>query len=94
MQNRNETTPGLALYVTLTPQDAELLRAAVPAAAVPRDALGTKDTLRLAQTALSAVARAILRQGYQPQPLSAEMRLAGAPVPGTLPPGVITVQLG
>lgn len=32
-------------------------------------------------------------KGYQPQPVSAEMRPTGAPAPATLPPGVIMVQL-
>jgi hypothetical protein len=70
------------------------IRAALPAEVPDRDALGNKATNTLAQIALGAICRAILGQGYQPAPLSAEMRPTGAPVPGTLPPGVIMVQLG
>ena len=80
--------------MTLTPADAAMLRAAIPAEVPDRDALGNKTTHTLAELALGAICRAILGQGYQPAPLSAEMRPSGAPAPGTLPPGVIMVQLG
>jgi hypothetical protein len=93
MQSKIENRTGLALFVTLAPQDAELLRAAVPTAPAPLDRLGNKDTHSLAQAALGAIARAILREGYQPKPLGAEMRLAGAPGHAALPSGVIVVQL-
>jgi len=83
---------GVSLYVTLSPQDAELLRAAVPADVTSRDTLGIKETTTLAQMALGAVCRAILRQGYQPHLLSAETRPAGAPDQAPLPPGVIQLQ--
>lgn len=92
MQSRIETTPGLALYVTLAPQDAELLRAAVPAENPSRDALGIKETTSLAQMALGAVCRAILRQGYQPRLLSAELLPAGTQDQDPLPPGVIQLE--
>jgi hypothetical protein len=60
--NKDGNTSGVSLYVTLSPQDAELLRAAVPADIAPRDTLGMKETSTLAQMALGAVCRAILRQ--------------------------------
>ena len=91
--NKDDRTQGVSLYVTLAPQDAEMLRAALPAATVPRDGLGIKDTHSLAQMALGAVCRVILGQGYQPQPLAAEVRPDGATDRGPLPPGVIVGQL-
>ena len=90
--NQQTIGNGHILYVALSPADAELLRAAVPAAPAPRDALGIKETNSLAQMALGAVCRAILRQGYQPRPLSAELRPAGTQDQGPLPPGVIQLQ--
>jgi hypothetical protein len=92
MQTTEQKKPGLALYVRLNPQDAELLRAAVPTAPAPLDRLGNKDTHSLAQAALGAVARAILRQGYQLQPASAQMGVAGA-TGQALPGSFIMVQL-
>ena len=90
----NQPTIGhrVSLYVTLSPADAELLRAAAPDAPASRDALGIKETNSLAQMALGAVCRAILRQGYQPRPLSAEMRPAGTQDQEPLQPGVIQLQ--
>ena len=93
MQNEDRKTAGVSLYLTLTPADVDLLRAAVPASLPQRDGLGNKQTSSLAQMAIGAIARALLAQGYQPQPLSAQMRPTGPQAPGTLPPGVIMVQL-
>jgi hypothetical protein len=90
--NKDGNTQGVSLYVTLSKADADLLRAAVPAGVPSRDALGIKETTTLAQMALGAVCRAILRQGYQPRPLSAELRLAGTQDQEPLPPGVIQLQ--
>jgi|ERR1039458_2322744 hypothetical protein len=92
--NKDGNTQGVSLLLTLSPQDADLLRAAVPAAPIPRDGLGIKATSSLAQTALGAIARALLGQGYQAQPLSAEMRTDGTPDRVALPPGVVRVQFG
>ena len=94
MQTKEQTTEGVSLYLTLTPADADLLRAAVPASLPARDGLGNKQTHTLAELALGAIARALLGQGYQATPLSAEMRLEGATSGLPLPPGVIKVQFG
>ncbi len=90
--NKDGNTSGVSLYLTHSPQDADLLRAAVPADIAPRDTLGMKETNTLAQMALGAVCRAILRQGYQPRLLRAETRPPGAQDQGPLPPGVIQLQ--
>ena len=92
MQNEKQKA-GVSLWVTLAAQDAEMLRAALPAATVLRDELGIKDTRSLACVALGAIARTLLRESYQPQPLAAEMRPEGITDRGPLPPGVIIVQL-
>ena len=93
--NKDGDTRGVSLYVTLSPADADLLRAAVPAGLPQRDGLGLKQTSNLAQLALGAIARALLGQGYQATPLSAELRMEGAPEDRmALPPGVIKVQFG
>jgi hypothetical protein len=84
MQTKEQTTDGVALYVALTSADADLLRAAVPASLPTRDGLGIKQTNT----------RALLGQGYQATPLSAEMRCEGGTSGLPLPPGVIKVQFG
>ena len=84
---------GPSLLIRLAPQDAELLRAAVPDGKANIDRLGIKCPSTLAQIALGAVARTILRDGYLPTPLGAEWRPAGLTDQGPLPPGVIMVQL-
>ena len=89
----NKESAGVSLYVTLSPQDAELLRRAIPPEIPSRDALGIKEPNSLAQIALGAICRAILRQGYQPRPLAAETRLGGPGDEAALPPCVIKVQL-
>ena len=94
MQTKEQTTEGVSLYLTLTPADADLLRAAVPASLPLRDGFGNKQTHTLAELALGAIARALLGQGYQATPLSAEMRLEGATAGLPLPPGVIKIQFG
>ena len=94
MQTKDHETDGVSLYVTLTPADADLLRAAVPASLPMRDGLGNKQTHTLAQMALGAIARALLGQGYQATPLSAEMRCEGAIAGLPLPPGIIKIQFG
>jgi hypothetical protein len=91
--NKDGKTQGVSLYVTLSPADADLLRAAVPPGIASRDTLGIKETSTLAEMALGAVCRAILRQGYKPRPLSAETRLDGPANEAALQPGVIRVQL-
>lgn len=92
MQNEKRETGGLTLLLALSVQDAELLRVAVPTTPARRDGLGIKDTGNLAQTAIGAVARALLREGYRPQPLGAEMRPAGTEDREPLAPGVIRLQ--
>src|ERR1035441_4351488 len=94
MQTKEQTTEGVSLYLTLAPADADILRAAVPASLPHRDGLGIKTTDTLAQLALGAIARALLGQGYQATPLSAEIRRDGETAGLPLPPGVIKVQFG
>jgi hypothetical protein len=93
MQNEKQKA-GMSLYLRLAPQDAEMLRAALSAANVPRSALGIKDTHSLAQMALGAVCRAILGQGYQPQPLASKVWPDGELDQGApLPSGVMVIKL-
>jgi hypothetical protein len=94
MQAKEQKTEGVSLYLTLAPADADILRAAVPASLPHRDGLGIKTTDTLAQLALGAIARALLGQGYQAQPVSAEIRHDGEMAGLPLPPGVIRVQFG
>src|ERR1017187_1453830 len=94
MQTTEQKTEGFSLYLTLAPADADILRAAVPASLPHRDGLGIKATNTLAQLALGAIARALLGQGYQATPLSAEMRCEGETSGLPLPPGVIKIQFG
>ena len=94
MQTKEQKTEGVSLYLTLAPADADILRAAVPASLPHRDGLGIKTTDTLAQMALGAIARALLGQGYQATPLSAEMRCEGGTSGLPLPPGVIKIQFG
>jgi hypothetical protein len=91
MQMTEET--GMSLVLQLAPQDAELLRAAMPTGNVHQDALGITPTRNLVQAALAAVARAVLRGGYQPQTLAAELRPSAETDRGPLPPGVVVVHL-
>ena len=94
MQQNETQKAGVSLYLRLAPQNAELLRAALPAVPVPRDALGIKSTHNLAQMALGAVCRAILGQGYQPLALASEVWPDGEMDRGPLPPGVVIIKLG
>ena len=86
--------PRVSLYLTLYPQDADLLRAAVPAGATA-PTRGLKPAPDLARMALGAVCRAILVKGYRPQVQAAEWRLDGAPgAEPALEPNVIRIDLG
>lgn len=92
---RDSAKSGVALYVTLTEQDANFLRSALQAPPpARRDHLGIKETPALAWFAVGAVCRSIIAGGYRPQPLYAELReqdlLSRVE---TLPPGVVKIQL-
>ena len=90
MRNRQNENEEVSLYLTLNTQDANLLRAAaLGPAAVPRDRLGIPDTGSLAQLALGAICRAILRQGYIPRPALAQI---GDRTPEALPENTITIK--
>jgi hypothetical protein len=85
----------VALYVTLTPQDADFLRSALQAPPpARRDGLGIKETPGLAWLAVGAVCRSIIEGGYRPKPLYAELREQDLLTRvETLPPGVVKIQL-
>jgi hypothetical protein len=81
------------LYITLGEQDAKLLAAAMPEGALRRDALGIVKAETLAYLALSAICQSIIKGGYRPRPLTAQIRTENPGEASALPPNVIKVQL-
>ena len=91
--NQQTNGSGVRLHLTLSPQDAELLRAAVSAENPSRDALGIKETSALAQMALGAVCRSILSNGYRPRPVATILHQEEPGKLASLSANTIEVQL-
>jgi hypothetical protein len=90
MQDTQEKAQRISLSLILTSEDAELLRTAMADGPVLSDALGNKHVGSLAQVALSAVCNAILRGGYRPRPLAAELQSQDG---AALPSNTLHIQL-
>ena len=88
----NASTDKLKLELTLSPIDAAMLRASLRRDATGRDALGIKRPDALAQSALAAVCRAIVKGGYRPTVLNTTLLDGELPLGLELPANDIRLE--